>query len=289
MNVVTESLDLGNPVDRRHADRLAWRLSSVLLVVTLPVGLATAFVPDLLHGTAAMNGSARGTALVMATLGVCVALIGMLLARNSRPHLGRVLWAGALAYLSYNAVMLCFGTGFNALFLGYVAMLGLALFSLVATLAGTPYDDGWRASGTRPAAVYIFIVVALNTLAWSARIIPSLDEEHPDFLDGSGLTTNPVFVQDLAVWLPLMTVAGLMLWHGHAWGLLVGGTGLVFWQLEAVGVAVDQWFAHRADPASPVASEGGVWLFVGMFLAGLLPTLSVLRRLPARGRTEGAA
>ena len=39
---------------------------------------------------------------------------------------------GTVAYLLYNAFMLLFATPFNALFLVYVALLSLALWSLVA-------------------------------------------------------------------------------------------------------------------------------------------------------------
>jgi hypothetical protein len=49
--------------------------------------------------------------------------------------------------------------------------------------------------------------------------------------------------------------------------------------LEAVGVAVDQWFGYRADPGTSYASLGGVWLFAGVAAVGLVPASMFLRRV----------
>ena len=53
-------------------------------------------------------------------------------ARGSAP--GLVVWFGTLAYLLYQAVLFCFATPLNNLFLVYVAYLGLCFWSLVTLL-----------------------------------------------------------------------------------------------------------------------------------------------------------
>jgi hypothetical protein len=67
-----------------------------------------------------------------------------------------------------------------------------------------------------------------------------------------GVATNPVFVQDLAIWLPAATAVALGLWNRRPWGPLLAGATLVFWFMESVAIAVDQWFGSTADPASTV-------------------------------------
>ena len=57
------------------------------------------------------------------------------------------------------------------------------------------------------------------------------------FLRGTGLTTNVVYVQDLALWLPLMAVAAAGLWRRRPWGYLIAGAGLVMWVIESVSIA----------------------------------------------------
>jgi hypothetical protein len=58
---------------------------------------------------------------------------------------------------------------------------------------------------------------------------------------------------------------------------VVAGPILVYGVLEAVGVAVDQWFGYRADPTTSYASPGGVWLFAGLAMVGLIPAYLFLR------------
>jgi hypothetical protein len=60
----------------------------------------------------------------------------------------------------------------------------------------------------------------------------------------------------------------------------------MFWMIEAIGVAVDQWFGHRADPTSDVATMAGVALFVALAGATLVPLVLWLRAVPARHVVE---
>ena len=70
------------------------------------------------------------------------------------------------------------------------------------------------------------------------RIVPALaDSGTSAFLRGTGLTTNVVYVQDLALWLPLMAVAAAGLWRRRPWGYLIAGAGLVMWVIESVSIA----------------------------------------------------
>jgi hypothetical protein len=104
-------------------------------------------------------------------------------------------------------------------------------------------------------------------------------EDPTGFLKGMGVATNPVFVQDLAIWLPVMTVAAFWLWHRLAWGILLTGAGLVFWVIEALGIAVDQWFGSRADPSSDIASMSAVPAFAAFALVSIVPVWIHLRSI----------
>ena len=126
-------------------------------------------------------------------------------------------------------------------------------------------------------------IVALNALAWLTRIVPTLTAGgQAAFLRGTGLPTSPVYVQDLALWLPLIAVAAAWLWQRRPWGyVLIGGT-LVMLILESAGIAVDQWYGHAADPASPVASAVLTPAFGVLALIGLVPAWYLFRGLPGR-------
>jgi hypothetical protein len=141
----------------------------------------------------------------------------------------------------------------------------------------------------RGIAAFILAVVALNALAWLSFAVPDLGEDPPGFLEGTGLTTNPIHVQDLAVWLPALSIVAVLLWQRRPSGVFLAGAGLVFWQIEAIGVAVDQWFGHRAAPDSDVATLGGVVLFVVMAAVTVGPLILWLRAAPGPPRPPSGA
>jgi hypothetical protein len=271
----------------RPLPRAAAPLAYTLAAVGAAAGAATWLVDGVLLGPAVMQGSARGTGLVMALLAVPLLVGSVVLARRpatSRAVADRALlvWVGSAAYLVYNGVLLLFGTPFNALFLLYTSALGLGLANLLAVVPALDVQRlaaGLRHGPARAVAVWIGFVATANVLLWLARIVPALGEPaDAAFLEGTGLTTFPTFAQDLAFWLPLALTVAVWLWQRRPWGLVLAGALLVFWQVEAVGVAVDQWFGSSADPASDVATRGGAALFAVLAAAGCLPLVALLRR-----------
>lgn len=261
----------------------AYWLSAALGVAAAASSLLMFTVPSLLRGTAAMNGSARGTALVVLLAGTPALACSMLLAaRGSAAAV--VTWLGALGFLLYNSLMFVFATPANRLFPLYLTMLALSAWSVGAvgrqadvTAFGALFSPR---TPVRAIAVYMWVTVALNAAAWLARIIPAMVHGgEPAYLHGTGLTVNVVYVQDLALWLPLLAVAAAWLWRRRPWGYLLAGAGLVMWVLESTGIAVDQWYGHAAAPASPVASGALVPAFAALALIGLIPAGLLLHGL----------
>ncbi len=76
-----------------------------------------------------------------------------------------------------------------------------------------------------------------------------------------------------------MAVAAVWLWRRRPWGYLVVGSMLTMWVIESLGVAVDQWFGHAADPSSTVASAAIVPVFGVLTLVGLIPLYFYFRNL----------
>lgn len=264
--------------------RAAFRLSVALAVVSAGAAGLTVLLPDVLRGPAAMNGSARGTALVM-LLGATPLLVGAMAAARRGSVRGLLLWLGGVAYLAYNSVMLLLGTPFNALFPLYDAVLGLSIWSAIVLVHGL--DETRVASSVVPGvrhravATLIWVVVAGNTLVWLRGLLPGLAQDPPAFLDGTGLTTLPTYVQDFAFWLPLFTLTGWWLWQQRPWGVVLAPVVMTYFVLEGVGVAVDQTWGHLADPASGVVSVEVVpgFLILTVVCAGVLAHL--LRHVPA--------
>jgi hypothetical protein len=265
---------------RRLRPPRALLLLSALAVASVLSSLLTLLVPDLLRGPAVMNGSARGTALVVLLVAVPALLFGARDAVRGRLR-GLVLTVGASAYLAYNGAMLVLGTPVNRAFLAYEAMLSLGIWSLVIGCVRIwRATAGTRVVASRGVAIYIGAVVVLNGAAWLARVGTStLGGTPQEVVAGTGLTTNPVYVQDLAFWLPAFGWLALGVWRGHGPRTALAAAALWYWLFEAIGVAVDQWWGHRADPTSDVASGAAVPLFLAVAAATIVPLLATVRSL----------
>ncbi|HYJ23387.1 MAG TPA: hypothetical protein VE027_00135 [Acidimicrobiia bacterium] len=256
-------------------------LSLALAVVAAAASALTFFVPGILLGPAVSNGNARGTALVILLLAIPVLLLAIWLERRGSWRAVFV-WLGALFYLVYNAFLFLFLTPFNSLFLLYIAYQALALFSTAALVRAV--DPGrtinsMRRLPVKGLAIFVWTIVVLNAVAWLQVVVPAVVAENPaSFLEGLGVATNAVYVQDLAFWLPLMTVAAWWMWHRRPLGILLTGSWLVFGAIESVGIAVDQWFGHRADPLSPHASDSVIPMMVALAIVNLIGVYFYLRR-----------
>ena len=157
---------------RRSTERVSPRTQRLCVAVAALVVVAavpTFFVEGILNGTPVMNGSARGTALTMFALALPVLAVGLVTSTQGSMW-GRAALIGALCYLTYNATLLVYATPFNELFLAYVVLLGLSLWSLVSALLDSRPLPARTASCPRGIAAFILTVVALDALAccgWS--------------------------------------------------------------------------------------------------------------------------
>lgn len=263
-----------------------YRLGSGLAVAAaLSAGLNLGF-PGQLGGADVTRGNLLGTAVV-----VEVAVVVLLLAmRGSARGSARwpVVWGGTTAYLLYQAVMFCFGTPYNRFFLVYVAHLSLALWSAIALVRSVDADAFARRVGpgapVRTVAGVAVGFALLNGLAWLLRIVPATFSDDPvAVLDGSGLLTSPVWVQDLAFWVPATVLAGIAMWRGRAVGTVTTLTLLTFFVVECVSIAADQWWGYRLDPDHPaLASMAAVPMFLVLAFATALPLAWFLRHVDRR-------
>lgn len=265
--------------------RVAYTLSIALAVVTAVATGLTAF-GGVLSGPDVMMGSARGTAIVV--LFVTVPLLAAAMWATVRGSVAALLvWLGALAHILYQSVLFLFGTPFNDVFLLYIAMGSLALWSLIVILASTdlgtvpsPGRSGAPRSADRGLRLGDRCAERALWLKTAASGIGA--EGIPEFLMGTGLPTNPVYVEDLVFWLPLMAVAAWWFWRRLDRGYVVIGAMLVMWFVESITVALDQWMGHRADPTSDVATLGGAYLFAALAVIGIAPLAAFFRHLHGR-------
>jgi hypothetical protein len=258
--------------------RVAFWLTGALAVVTLITSAAGVFHPSLFRDTAMTAGNARGTGLVMLVVAMPALVASMLLTGRGSVR-APILWLGALAYLLYNAVFFAFDVAFNQMFLLYVAMLSLAVWSLVALLVGLDASR-IRACITdqvpvRTIAAYLIVTTALFALTWLRDIIPALLHlTAPASLQGTLMLTNPIQVMDFAFGFPLTILAAVWLWQRRSWGYVLAGMFLVYGVIEVLSVTTDQTFGHLSDPAQSMA---GVPIFAALTLIALVSLVLYMR------------
>jgi hypothetical protein len=149
--MISRGVRMDRPGPRRRgtvrAGPLPYALSAALVVVAAASAAFSFFVLSVLTGAAVGNGNLRGTALVVLLIGVPT-LVTAVVATWRGATRGLVVWLGTLGYLLYQAVLFCFATPLNGLFLCYVAYLGLAVWSIVALVPAVDlHVFGSRVSG----------------------------------------------------------------------------------------------------------------------------------------------
>lgn len=272
---------------RRHDDarlELPIWLSSALAFFATVASAAGLFVPGLYRDAPAWAAQARGTDLVTLMVAVPTLAISLLFAAHGSRR-AVVIWLGVLGYILYMYVISAFDVVFNPLFLVYVAVLALSLFSLVALLTRLDADEARahidRGLPRRTIGGYLIGVAALFLLAWLSDIIPAVVRGNsPASLDGTTLPTNPVHVLDLSALLPLAALSGVWLWQRRPWGYLLAGALLT--TLTIVGTSVVSGIVfERIDDSTVSLAEMPLLIVVTLAGLGLLVVYLQHLKLPS--------
>ena len=282
---VTRSIVAGRPATAVPAQPMAYVLAGALALVSAAGCALMLLFRAAFRGPEVSIGSAQGTALVVLVVTVPVLVVSMILV--ARGVAGAVIgWLGAAGSIAYQSVLFLFATPFNSFFFLNVAMLGLAVYSLIALAGRLPVTEVARRVGThapvRVIAAYLLLNAVLYLALWLSDTVPAVvTGEPPAFLEGSGMLTGVVQVLDLAFTLPLMTASAYQLLRRRPWGFVLAGSLLVMLAIETASIGVDQWLGHAADPASTVASAAMTPVFGALTLVGLAALGLFLR--PGRG------
>jgi hypothetical protein len=206
---------------------------------------------------------------VIAPLWIVVAILAL---RGSlRAYL---LWLGVLTFTVYNYVLYTVAIPFGPLFLLWVAVLGLALWSLIGG-AVTADHSAVRLAYKNPAAVRVaawalIVVGILFALLWLSEDLPALlGGRAPASLQEMGLITNPVHVLDLGFFLPASILIGVWLLRSRPFAFTFAPGFLVFLILTGVPILLTPVLqAARGEAAS-----WGVTLPIGTLTVLLLALL----------------
>jgi hypothetical protein len=212
-------------------------------------------IPGLYRDTPYWVQQARGTDL--ATLLVAVPILGFgLWAARRGSAAGQLAVFAGLLYVVYNYGIFVFAVVMNPLTAVHIAIVGLALWSLVLTTRGTSLTEAGAAVAKglyrRASGVMLIGVAGLFGLLWVGQIATATTTGvlAPDLVK-AGLSTNPVYALDLAFFLPLCAVAGIGLLRPNA-AAAYGQPMLIWVALMGAGVVGGFLFTAAAGEEVPV-------------------------------------
>lgn len=220
--------------------------------------------------------------VVLLVLGVPTLGVGLWLARRGSIR-GRFVWLGSLAFMVYMWTHYAFVVGYNDFFLGYVALLGLSIFTL---LSGVITTDASRIfellQNDVSTAIYggVLAVTGIGLASlWLSEIVPALlVGELPSAVVQLGPEAVYTYVIDLGILVPALLVAAIWLRWERPWGYVCTGVLLAFAALVAptlTAVTVID-LQEGLDISGP--------LLIGTIvppLIGLVFAILYLRKLPA--------
>jgi hypothetical protein len=191
----------GNRSPRATTRIWLWLTGPIAFLVAIAAGVGF-FIDDLYRDAPVNAAQAVGQDLITLVVALPVLVVSAILALHGsmRAHL---VWLGALGYLVYTYASYALAIEFNSLFLVYVALLGLSLYTLIGGLATMDFAEikAHFSRGTPVKAVGIFlaVVAVLFYFMWLSEDIPALlAGEVPQGVIEAEAPTDVVHVLDMA-------------------------------------------------------------------------------------------
>ena len=263
------------------ADRLAW-ITALLAAVAAAAGLG---IGGLYRDVPFWAQQARGIDLATLFLAVPILVVGLGTARHGS-LVGRLAATAGLLYLVYNYAIFAFSVAMNPLAAIYIAILGLAVWSLVLSLSSADLAGAGRALvGRLPRrtsiAVLLFVAFLFGML-WLGQIAAATTTGVPPAdLAKAGIPTNPVYALDLGLFLPLCVVAGVGLLRGVRVAGAFALPMLIWLFLTSAGIVGGFAFAALAGDEVPLVVAV---LVSAVGIVTLLPAAVAVLRVNARDR-----
>jgi hypothetical protein len=152
-------------------------------------------------------GASKGTDFVMIIVAVLFSFFTVMRKTATKY---KFLHVGLLSGLLYYSINLVFGITFNRLFPIYILLFSFSLFTMIFLLNGLIKEDNISEilnSKTLKGTAIFIIICGFSVLVWLPYIIPALISGHSFEI----YTTEPTFVLDFGIILPLFLGCGILI------------------------------------------------------------------------------
>ena len=207
-----------------HNLKLGYFFSTLILVTTAVASIAGLLYPNDIYPTDELRRSFLANDVVNLFIGLPILLLSMWLAWRGR-LVGLLLWPGAIFYGLYNYLVYLFGMPLNVMFLLYLAVVTLSIYTIIGLVAGIDGEVVKRRLSGRVPERFAGGVLVILGLPFFWRVIVVIVSA---LLDQVPIpkTELALLVTDFLI-SPAWVIGGLLLWRRQALGY-VSGTGLLF-------------------------------------------------------------
>ena len=216
--------------------------------------------------------------VVTLILGVPLLITGVYLTHKGSLR-GQLLLTGTLGYLLYTYASYSFLSAYNQLFLLYVALFSLCLYTFIfAMIELDPELIKNQVSGKFPrrgVAIYMMVIAGFLTMAWLGRIFPPLISGMPP-IGLESYTTLVIQALDLAIIVPAALLTAVLLWKEYPWGYALSAVVLI--KGLTMGAALVAMIIGQIRAGIQV-SLVEIVMFSGIALAALIFTLDLFRNV----------
>jgi hypothetical protein len=219
-----------------------------------------------------------GQDLVTLLLGIPILLLSLYLVYRDSLR-GNLIWMGTIFYFLYSYASMSFTTSYNQLFLVYVALFSLSLYTFVYGLlslnAKTIKKSISPGITIKLAGVFLIISGAMLALMWIKMIIDSLlTGTSPAAMES--YTTLVIQALDIGVVFPATLIAGALILKGKEWGYALVSILLV--KASLLGTAILSMIFFMIQSGVRV-ELGQVLFFTAVTVAGIIISIAFYKKI----------
>ncbi|MCD1295536.1 hypothetical protein CUJ83_11050 [Methanocella sp. CWC-04] len=205
-------------------------ITSALIAILAAIASGAGLLWEDLYKNDTVSGAAQMTGNDLVTFVFCVPLLLVSAYYAARGSLrGRLIWTGTIFFFLYTYASMSFLATYNQMFLAYVAIFSLSLYTFAAsilTLDVNKVRESLTGAPVKVTAGFMFFIGIAILLMWLGVIIPSLvSGEAPALLET--YTTLVIQALDLGVVVPLAFITGVLLLKNDAWGYALASIVLI--------------------------------------------------------------
>ena len=230
------------------------------------------------HDTISVATQAMGQDMVTLIIGIPVLIGSLYLIRNNSLR-GSLIWMGTLLYFLYTYASMSFLSSYNQLFLVYVALFSLSLYTFMYGLLSldikTIKESITPGKTSKVAGIFLIFSGAMLALMWTKMIVDSLITGiAPSALES--YTTLVIQAMDIGIIFPATLIGGILILKGKEWGYTLVSILLI--KASLLGTAIVSMIFFMAQKGvSPTV--GQVIFFVIITAAGILISIAFYSRI----------